>query len=310
MVKKKLISWVLPIFNEEKNLPQLFSAIEEFEKKLNAQYAVEFIFIDDGSRDNSFAILRDYFEQKENVIVLSQSRNFGHQMAITAGLDHAQGDAIIFMDADLQDPPAVCYELIREWESGYDVVYAKRRSRKDGFLKKLTAHLFYRVLRMFAEIDIPEDVGDFRLISRKVADTLRTFKERHRFIRGLVSYIGFKQKAVLFDRENRKAGESGYSLKKMLRLAEDALTGFSVAPIMLVGTAGSILAFAGIIGAIIALITMQTLVLALSYATILTGIILISLATIGQYVGRTYQQVQGRPLYILKEKLVHTKNNE
>ncbi|MFZ6022713.1 MAG: glycosyltransferase family 2 protein [Patescibacteria group bacterium] len=303
---KKRISWVIPIYNEETNIPALYDEITKLRKEVEQNYLCEFVFVNDGSKDNSQKLLEELFATDKDVRVLSFSRNFGHQMAITAGLDHATGDAIIFIDADLQDPPSVCLELIKEWEKGNDVVYAKRRTRKDSFMKKFTAYWFYRILRKFADIKIPEDTGDFRLISRQVADVLRQFPERHRFIRGLVSYVGFTQTAVLFDREERKSGKSGYSIKKMLKLAEDAFTGFSLAPIMLIGTSGTLLAFAGMIGVIIGLITSTTLVTALSYATILTGVLLVSLATVGQYIGRTYQQVQGRPLYIVKKLLTHS----
>jgi dolichol-phosphate mannosyltransferase len=302
---RKKISWVLPIYNEEKNIPALYEALQKLRTAVTSKYDTEFIFVDDGSKDRSLALLTELYEKDKEVKVLSFSRNFYHQMAITAGLDLATtADAIIFMDTDLQDPPEICLELIEAWENGYDVAYAKRRSRKDGFLKKFTAYWFYRILRSFADIDIPEDTGDFRLISKPVADALRQFPERHRFIRGLVSYIGFKQTPVLFDRNERAAGKTGYTLKKMLRLAEDALTGFSIAPIMMVGTAGTVLAAAGFIAAIVGLVTGHLTVSALGYGTVLTGIIMISLSVIGQYVGKTYQQVQGRPLYIVKTRLV------
>jgi len=301
----KKISWVLPIFNEEVLIPTLYKELQKLQSKIKEKYETELVFVDDGSKDKSLEMLSLLFEQDKTVKVLAFSRNFGHQMAITAGLDAATGDAVIFMDTDLQDPPSVCLELIEKWEAGYDVAYAKRRSRKDSFLKKFTAYIFYRLLRKFVDISIPEDTGDFRLISRQVADTLRQFPERHRFIRGLVSYIGFKQIAVLFDRQERKAGTTGYSLKKMVKLAEDALTGFSLAPIMIVGVSGTLLAIVGGAGVIVGLFAQNLTLVALSYATILTGIILIALSTIGQYIGRTYQQVQGRPLYIVKSKLEH-----
>jgi len=301
----KKISWVLPIFNEEELIPTLYKELQNLQSQIKEKYETELVFVDDGSKDKSLEMLSKLFEQDKTVKVLAFSRNFGHQMAITAGLDAATGDAIIFMDTDLQDPPSVCLELIEKWEAGYDVAYAKRRSRKDSFLKKFTAYIFYRLLQKFADISIPEDTGDFRLISRQVANTLRQFPERHRFIRGLVSYIGFKQVAVLFDRQERKAGTTGYSLKKMIKLAEDALTGFSLAPIMIVGVSGTLLAMVGGVGAIIGLVMQNVTLVALSYATVLTAIILIALSTIGQYIGRTYQQVQGRPLYIVKSKLEH-----
>lgn len=299
------ISWVLPIYNEEENIPKLYSALKSLEKKLAGTYQVEFVFVDDGSRDKSLSLVTELFKNDKAVKVLSFSRNFGHQMAITAGLDAATGDAIIFMDADLQDPPEVSLDLIEAWEQGSDVAYAKRRTRMDGFLKKFTAYWFYRILRKFAEVEIPADTGDFRLISKQVAETLKGFPERHRFIRGLVSYIGFTQTPVLFDRKERVAGKSGYSIKKMFKLAEDAFTGFSLAPIMIVGFSGTGLAITGFIGTVTGLISQHTVLILLGYMTILVGTILIALATVGQYIGRTYQQVQGRPLYIVKKKLEH-----
>ena len=304
MAKQK-ISWVIPVYNESENITRLYKELNSLREHFKNDFTSEFVFVEDGSKDNSLELLTLIYEKDKDVKVVSFSRNFGHQMAITAGLDAATGDAIIFMDADLQDPPSVCYELVTEWQNGNDVVYAKRRSRKDSFTKKITAYWFYRILRQFAEIDIPEDTGDFRLISKQVADTLRSFPERHRFIRGLISYIGFKQKAVLFDRNDRTAGQSGYTIKKMMRLAEDAFTGFSMAPIMMVGVAGSILALVGIISAIISLIGQSLTGAAMGYATVLVGVVLLSLATIGQYIGRTFQQVQGRPLYIVKTRLTH-----
>lgn len=304
-MSKQKVSWVVPIFDEAANIPALYIALCQLRDDIKKKYDTEFVFVNDGSSDTSEVLLKELFDKDKTVQVVTFSRNFGHQMAITAGLDQASGDAIIFIDADLQDPPQVCLELIERWEDGNDVVYAKRRSRKDSILKKVTAYWFYKVLRQVSEISIPEDTGDFRLISKRVGDTLKQFPERHRFIRGLVSYVGFKQCAVLFDREERKAGKTGYSVKKMLKLAEDAFTGFSLVPIMIVGTSGTLLSLVGFIGVIIGLVASSNLVVAVSYATILTGIILISLSTIGQYIGRTYQQVQGRPLYIVKEKLEH-----
>jgi dolichol-phosphate mannosyltransferase len=302
---KKLVSWVLPIYNEAQNIPALYTALAKLRTEISEKYDAEFIFVDDGSRDQSLQMLTTLFESDKSVHILSFSRNFGQQLAITAGLDAAKGDAIIFMDADLQDPPEICHELIASWEQGSDVAYAKRRSRQDSFFKKITAFWFYRILRTFAEISIPEDTGDFRLISKQVANVLRSFPERHRFIRGLVSYVGFTQTAVLFDRKERTSGETGYSLKKMIRLAEDAFVGFSVAPIMMIGACGTILSIIGAIAAVIGVVATQLTVAALGYATILTGILMISLATIGQYIGRTFQQVQNRPLYIVKTDLKH-----
>lgn len=300
MTKMK-ISWVLPIYNESSILPLLYKELEKLAKALSTSYDAEFIFVNDGSKDNSIDLLVDLQTHDSRVKVIDLSRNFGHQIAISAGLDATTGDAVIFMDSDLQDPPSVCLDLIKEWEKGVDVVYAKRRTRKDSVMKRLTAYVFYRMLNRFSDIVIPEDTGDFRLISRQVAEVLKSFPERHRFVRGIISYIGFTQKPVLFDREDRKAGKSGYSLSKMVKLAEDALTGFSLAPIFMVGIAGTLLAIAGIFVSIIGLLYANILISGLGFCTALSGILMISMATIGQYTGRTYQEAQRRPLYIVRK---------
>lgn len=249
---KKLITYVFPIYNESGNIQVLYDTMEKL-LKAHTRYNYEIIFINDGSKDDSLNKLISLQQKDNRITVIDFARNYGHQIAVTAGLDYANGDAIIIMDSDMQDPPAVSFELIEKWSAGYDVVYAQRRSRKDTFFKKLTADVFYRTLQQLAEINIPRNTGDFRLIDRKVADEIKKFKEHNRFLRGMVSYVGFKQIAVEFDRDARFAGETGYPLKKMLRFAADGIFSFSTAPLKLITRTGNVIAglsFAGILYAL------------------------------------------------------------
>ncbi|MPM28159.1 putative glycosyltransferase [bioreactor metagenome] len=233
------------------------------------------------------------------------ARNFGHQIAVTAGIDVAVGDAVIIMDSDLQDPPEVSLELIREWEQGWDVVYAQRRSRRDTVFKRLTAAAFYRILNSLSEIEIPKDTGDFRLIDAKVAHQLRQYREHDRFLRGMVAEIGFKQKPVLFDRHERHAGETGYPLKKMLRFAADGIMGFSSKPLQLISRVGwgmAALALLGIVYAIVRKLVFPEEVVSGWTFTIIAilfvgGVQTLMIGIIGSYVGRIYTQVKARPLY-------------
>jgi glycosyltransferase involved in cell wall biosynthesis len=272
---------------------------------LRDRFDFSFIYVDDGSQDDSVRRLTALAEADDQVTVIELSRNFGHQVAVTAGLDLVDADAAIVMDSDLQDPPRVSVELIEKWQEGYDVVYAQRRSRQDTVFKKATARGFYWVLRKVASIDIPRDVGDFRLLDRKVVNELRKFRERDRFLRGLISYVGFRQTAVQFDRDERHAGKSGYPLRKMLRLAADGIMGFSVAPLKFISRLGyfiSFLSFLGILYTVgVKLFAPETAVPGWAFITIgmffLGGIQITMLGVLGSYIGRTYAQTQGRPLY-------------
>jgi dolichol-phosphate mannosyltransferase len=305
MAAKKLISYIFPIYNEEATIPTLFNEVAGALEPLTERYDFELIFINDGSRDESLRILLEVQAENSSVTVIDLARNFGHQMAVTAGLDFAVGDAAIIMDSDLQDPPAVSLKLIEQWEAGFDVVYAQRRQRQDSFFKRSTAHLFYRLLSRLSEVKIPEDTGDFRLIDRKVVDELKKYRERNRFLRGLVSYVGFRQTAVLFDRDPRFAGVTGYPLAKMLKFAADGLTGFSTVPlrlIMYLGFAVSGISFIGIIYALgIRLLVPEIAVPGWAFTSIaiffIGGIQLLTTGVIGLYVGRIYTEVQQRPLY-------------
>lgn len=303
---KKLISYIFPIYNEEDNIDILYKTISSLIKK-NKKYNYEIIFVNDGSKDSSIEKLIDVQQKDDRVCVINFARNFGHQIAVTAGLDFAKGDAVIIMDADMQDPPAISFELVKKWEEGYEVVYAQRRSRKDTFFKKFTANLFYRTLQKLADIDIPRNTGDFRLIDRKVVNEMNKFKEHNRFLRGMVSYIGFKQIAVQFDRDERHAGVTGYPLKKMIKFAADGIFSFSTTPLKLISSVGYFIAslsFLGIIYAIIMkiffpAITIEGWTFIVISILFIGGVQLIMLGVLGSYIGRIYTEAQNRPLYIV-----------
>lgn len=305
----KLISYVLPVYNEGEGILHFFEELTAKTDTLKGKYDFEFVFINDGSRDDSLEKLITLHNKDSRVVVLNFSRNFGHQRAITAGLDYAKGDAVILMDTDLQDPPSVSLELIEQWEAGYEVVYAKRAKRQDSFLKKLTASWYYKLLASLSEIDIPRNTGDFRLLDRKVVDKLNEFREQNRYMRGLVSYIGFKQTAVLFNRDARFAGKTGYSISKMLRLAFDGITSFSTKPlgfIMQFGILVSAISFLGVLWAVgVRIFSPQnavsgwaTMIIAILF---IGGVQMIMIGTLGVYIGRIYKEVQHRPLYIVSD---------
>ncbi|MEV5716399.1 glycosyltransferase family 2 protein [Amycolatopsis mediterranei] len=299
------VAFIFPIYNEEENIDLLHRTVDEVTAPLAGKYDFSFLYVDDGSRDGSLAKLTELSARDQRVTVVELSRNFGHQMAVTAGLDLVDADAVVIMDSDMQDPPRVALELIEKWEEGFDVVYAQRRSRQDSAFKKLTAGGFYWFLRKMAAVDIPKNTGDFRLIDRKVVDELRKYRERDRFLRGLVSYIGFKQTAVLFDRDKRHAGVTGYPLRKMLRFAADGILGFSVTPLRMITRMGYLISFLSFVGILyvggVKLLAPQTAVPGWAFLGIamffLGGIQIIMLGVLGSYIGRTYSQVQNRPLY-------------
>lgn len=303
---KQLISYVLPVHNEAGNVQPLYKALAGATKDL--PYTIEFIFVNDGSTDRSLELLYQLQSADPRVVVINFARNFGHQIAVTAGLDYAKGDAVIIMDADLQDPPQVSIELIAKWQEGWDVVYAQRRTRQDGLFKRATAKGFYWLLRRLADIEIPPDTGDFRLISRRVVTALQQFNEHNRFLRGLVSYVGFKQTSVLFDRDKRHSGTTSYPLKKMLKFAFDGIFSFSWAPLKLIGRVGYIISALAFVGALYALVVRiivpEDVVPGWAFTVIaislIGGIQLIMLSVLGGYIGRIYTEVQNRPLYIIE----------
>lgn len=307
-----LVSYVLPVFNEAEG-------IRRFHEELVAatatrpEFGYEFVYVNDGSADGSLEVLHDLAKNDPRVRVLDFARNFGHQIAITAGIDHSHGDAVIIMDTDLQDPPRVSLEMLDAWQAGAEIVSARRRTRQDSRFKRFTAHTYYRVLRRCAEVDIPVDTGDFRLLNRRAAEELRGYRERSRFIRGMVASMGFRQTEVLFDRDERISGETKYPLRKMLRLAADGVTSFSTVPLKLITRMGFIslgLAVIGI-GYAVAMrlffpeITVSGWTMLMVVLLFLGGLQMLSLGVIGSYVGRIYNEVQQRPLYIVRKVTQH-----
>ncbi len=303
------ISIVAPAYNEEEVLPEFYRRVREVMDAIGEPW--ELILVNDGSRDNTLAIMRELHEKDPRVKIVSFSRNFGHQLAITAGLDYASGDAVIIIDADLQDPPEVIADLIAKWREGYDVVYAVRKERKgESWFKEWTAKFFYRLIYRITDVDIPKDTGDFRLMDRKVVEALRTMRERNRFMRGLSVWVGFKQTGVYYVREPRFAGETKYPLRKMLKFALDAITSFSYVPLQLATYTGFAVAGLSLVAVLVAVYLRLTTGRALlGQATTLVavlflgGIQLIFLGIIGEYLGRIYDEVKARPLYIVAETI-------
>ncbi|HSX45274.1 MAG TPA: glycosyltransferase family 2 protein [Candidatus Saccharimonadales bacterium] len=305
---KKTVNIVLPTYNESLNLPKLYSELKKVTKSLNRQYVFGIIFVNDGSTDDTLKKLIKLSQTDSSVTVLNLSRNFGHQIAITAGMDYSEADATITMDADLQDPPAVCQKLISKWSEGFDIVYAKRNPRKvDSIFKRSTAGLFYYLINKMSDTPIPSNVGDFRLIDKKVLDQIKKFSEHQRFIRGLISYAGFNQTTVYYSRASRPNGKTNYSLKKMWRLAVDGITGFSVAPLRFISKLGysvSLLSVMGIVYVVgLKIFDPAKEVPGWAFVMVsmffLGGVQLIMLGVLGSYISRIYVETQNRPLYIV-----------
>ena len=292
-------SIIAPVFNEKDCLDVLYTRVSEVMDNYGEPW--ELILINDGSTDSSPEIMRRLAEKDERIRCIYFARNFGHQIAVTAGMDHALGEAVIVIDADLQDPPRVIIELIEKWKEGYEVVYAVRKERDgESWFKKTTASLFYRLIDKIADVRIPLDTGDFRLYDRKVIDVMKQMPEKNRFLRGMSSWVGFRQIGVEYHREERYAGSSHYPLKKMLKLALTAITGFSTVPLQLALWTGCFFCGAAVIAYIINLIVHGGQGAAIS-VFFMGGIILIFLGIIGEYIGRIYEEAKGRPLYITRE---------
>jgi dolichol-phosphate mannosyltransferase len=303
----KTIDFILPIYNESSNIERFYKELVSNLNTIKDSYDYHLIFVNDGSSDDSYEKLLNLYERDKKIKIINLSRNFGHQLAITSGLNNSFHDAAIIMDTDLQDPPFVALELIKKWEEGFEVVYAKRQIRNDGFFKNSSAFFFYRVLNAFSKIKIPVDTGDFRLVDKKVVAAINRFDEANRFMRGLFSYVGFKQTAVLFNRDKRFAGKTNYPLSKMFGLAVDGITSFSTIPLQLITQFGfivSILSFIGILYAIILRlffpeITVSGFTLTIISIFFIGGVQMIMLGIIGSYIGKIYLEVKNRPLYII-----------
>lgn len=302
-------SIVVPVYNEAEGLAELYRRVRDTMDGTGCRW--ELILVNDGSRDPSPARIAALCAGDERVHGISLSRNFGFQVAVSAGVDAACGQAVILMDADLQDPPEVIPDLIEKWHAGYDVVYGVRGERKgETWFKRATAGAFYRLFQAVTRINLPLDTGDFRLMDRRVVDALRQMPEQNRFLRGMVSWVGFKQTGVVYQRQARFAGRTKFTLRKMLRFAVDAITGFSTIPLQLASTLGlgfALLSVLVIAGAVIAqglgsLGSGATILLAAALVMFVGGVQLLCLGIVGEYLGRIYDEVKGRPLYLVEQR--------
>ena len=309
-VKKQLLSIVIPCYDEDEVIVETVNRIKTFCSEL-VDLDVELIFVDDGSRDRTCELLKGYALEDSRIRLIIFSRNFGHQIAVTAGIDAAKGDAVVLIDADLQDPPAVVHEMISKWQEGYDVVYGTRTDRPgESAFKLATARGFYRLLNQLSDTPIPLDTGDFRLMSRNVVDTLIAMPERDRFVRGMVSWVGFKQIALPYKRSERFAGVSKYPLRKMLRFAIDGILSFSTKPLQMSVGLGMLCATLALIGILYALglrlftnIWVEGWTALMIAVLFLGGVQLICVGILGEYIGRIYHEVKNRPLYVVQEYL-------
>lgn len=311
-----LLSVVVPMYFEEAVVQECYKRLTNV---LHNHYQYELIFVNDGSTDNTLPLLEEIAAADKHAKIVSFARNFGHQAAVTAGIAKAKGDAIVIIDADLQDPPELIPQMVQLWQQGHEVVYAKRKKRKgESKFKLITAKLFYRFLDAMTDIHIPTDTGDFRLIDRKVAEVFKTMPERNRFIRGMVSWIGFSQIPIEYERDERFAGETKYPLKKMLKFASDGIVSFSVKPLRLVLFLGFLATFIAVLLFLYAVLgklffpTASTGGWASLMATItfFGGVQLLSLGIVGEYIARIYEESKDRPLYIVAKEINMDEENK
>lgn len=302
-----LLSVIIPVFNEEEIVAKTYDVLEEVLKDVEH----ELIFVNDGSKDRTREIVESKLSSNPNNKIVNFSRNFGHQAAFSAGLDHAQGEAVVIIDGDLQDPPELIHEMMEKWREGYQVVYAQRNKRAgETLFKRFTAFAFYRIIGKLTSIDIPPDTGDYRLMDRCVVEQLRNLPERSRFLRGLVCWVGFKKIGVKYDRAERTAGTSKYPLKKMIRLAVDGITGFSTSPLKIsfyMGLFATIVGFGVFVWSIVEKFVNPVTTVP-GWASLMTAIVffsgvqLMTIGILGAYIGRIYEEVKQRPLYIEDKK--------
>jgi dolichol-phosphate mannosyltransferase len=298
---RELISIVLPVYNEEPGIQKTIDVLLNYCQNRPENY--ELIFVNDGSTDKTETIIKEAVVERPEIKLVNFSRNFGHQLAISAGIHYTSGDAVVVMDADLQDPPSIIPAMISKWHHGYDVVYGQRLHREgETLFKKATAGAFYRLLGDVTNINIPLDTGDFRLMDRRVVDVLKRMPETDPFVRGMVSWVGFKQAAVRYDRQERIAGETKYPLSKMLKLATDGLVSFSMVPLKLAQWLGSVLLLVTFVSFIYGLIAGFSLgVEVMCLTTLIGGFVLLAIGILGNYIGRIFVQSRARPLYVVSE---------
>ncbi|RLD00417.1 MAG: glycosyltransferase [Chloroflexi bacterium] len=307
MSSKPTYTIIAPIYNEIENIQVLYQRVSEVMEGTGERW--EFVMVDDGSTDGSTQAILDLKTKDDKIVPVIFARNFGHQIAVTAGLDHSQGEAVVIIDADLQDPPEVILDLIAKWKEGYEVVYAQRSKREgETWFKLFTAAAFYRTIQRITDVNLPMDTGDFRLLDRKVVDVMGDMREKHRFLRGMSVWVGFRQIGVEYERAERFAGETKYPLKKMFRLASDAITGFSYFPLQLATYLGFTAAGLGLLVLLVVIIArlagsqfLAGQAVTVIVVLFLGGVQLISLGMVGEYVGRLYDEAKDRPLYILRK---------
>ena len=308
-----LISVVVPCFNEEECINESYNSLSG----VLDIYNYEIVFVDDGSSDQTSVLLDDIINHNTRVKKISLSRNFGHQAAVSAGMDFSRGDIVVLIDADLQDPPEVIHKMVELWKDGFDVVYGKRESRVgESKFKLATASLFYKILNHLSDVYIPHDTGDFRLMSRRVVDVVKEMPERDRFIRGMISWVGFNQTQILYQRAERFAGVSKYPLRKMLSFAADGILSFSIRPLRVsiwMGLIASFLSFLGIVYAIFTRLYTDIWVSGWTFTIVVIlfigGVQLIFLGVVGEYVGRIYREGKSRPIYVVKETDISGNDN-
>ena len=307
----KKISVVIPMYYEEEVAQECYNRMSTVLKGIEG-YEYEIVFVNDGSKDKTLEILEGIAEKDKNVKVLSFARNFGHQCAVTAGLQYVTGDAIVIIDADLQDPPELIPDMLKLWEDGNEVIYGKRKTREgESKFKLLTAKMFYKTLNALSDVEIPKDTGDFRLVDRQVVDVINSLPEHNKFLRGLFSWVGFEQKAFEYERKERFAGKTKYPLKKMLKLASDGIISFSTKPLKIIGKLGIFTMFISICLLIYAILSFAfkwnyltpgwTSIMVV--VTFFSGVILVSLWMMGEYISRIYDECKARPQFIIKKKI-------
>jgi glycosyltransferase involved in cell wall biosynthesis len=300
-----IYSVIVPIYNEELVIDESYIRLKKVMDCTKENY--EIVFVNDGSKDKTRGKAEEICKNDEKVKLINFSRNFGHQAAITAGMDLALGDAVVVIDADLQDPPEVILKMIDKWKEGYEVVYGKRTTREgETFFKKITAKMYYRLLKSMTSVDVPVDTGDFRLIDRKVCDSLIALPEKNRYVRGLVSWVGYKQTCVEFTRQERFAGDTKYPLKKMIKLAFDGMTSLSYKPLVIAGYFGVLAFFIGIVSMVVTIVKdmlnkskIIDFGMMISINMMMFGITLGCIGIMGQYIGRIFDESKGRPIYII-----------